>query len=209
MRKLIDIVEGLNGGTGLETRKSVLDAIFLHIKQQVDSTMTRAEFNGTYREFISHLSFPLKIYRALSFEEVDYYNAHSDALDDHEEAEAVRAGIAKIDFTKIGVCWTFDRSAAFSGGALGGGAFNHDGAHVILEATISMKQCDLLTTLYHNLTVYQEEKEVRLWGNMPLTITGMTPNPGVDLPIKANTGPEGYYDRQSVISDLVMAMRNK
>ena len=189
-----------------ETTPNLLKAIHAHIVQQIDSEMTMDEVAASYHELMSQLQFPLKIYRALSLSEDHWFDAHEDELDGHKDRDDIERLAKDIDFNQIGVCWTFDRAAAFSGGALGGGAGNHDGAHIILEATITEKQCDMTVTLYQNLTVFQEEKEVRLWADMPLLITGMTPSL-LPLPIRVNTGPAGHYSRESVLRDLIQASR--
>jgi hypothetical protein len=210
MRNWINLVEGLGSEKGLAKTPQVLEAIFAHIQQQVDPDISREEFDKAYGEFEQRLKFPMRVYRALSFEDAgSFFNAHTDDLTNVSDDEQTRlhAAIETIDFSRIGICWTDNRAVALAGGALGGGAGNHDGAHIILEATINPDQCDLLTTMFHNLTVYQEEHEITLYANTPVTITGVTPHYGMSLPIKANTGPDRYDHRASVVDALRDAMR--
>lgn len=206
MRQWIDLVENRTARSteGLfNSRKELLDAIFKHCREQIDSDMRKYEFMAQYQELMSELKFPLKIYRGMSAkhngENIDF-DAHHDELEGHWEQDAVSRWIREIDFKRVGCYWTWDRDCAVYGGTLEQIAMGE--ANVIIEATVQARQVDLPMTIYQNLTVYQEEKEVRLLANTPITITGIYPNPGIRTPIRANTGPESWDNRSSSLDDL-------
>lgn len=201
MRELINKIILFENKDALN-RHDLLGAIYAYGRDQISYYETRSEFDVSYAELMSHLRFPIRIYRALSFDSSIFFDAHTDDLSGHEDEADLRSAYNKIDWDNIGTHWTFDHAAAFAGGALGGGAFNHDGAHIILEAEIALKQCDLLSTLFQNLTVFQEEKEVRLWPEQQIEIISLTPNPGFKFPIKASTGKETEDNRSSILYTL-------
>lgn len=174
------------------SRSDLLTRIYRYNKQHVDHREddTRASFADEYRGVMQNLAFPLTIYRGLGF-------------DDHEEydefGEPNHAGLLdRIDFSRVGTSWTWNPSSAVVGGTLGG----MNDTHVVLTAVVTKPQVDMIVTLFQNLTVYEEEEEVRLYPNTPIRITDVSPNTGIRLPIKANTGPESWDTRGGVFREL-------
>lgn len=215
--KVVDLftsAQQLDEGLGSEygSRREFLTVLLNYIRDQIDSEMTREEFMDSYREVMSNLKFPLTIYRALHWTEVesdfnareDDWQTYFDPEDDYKLAgkAQLEAAIKSVDFNKIGLSWTWDRDCATEGGVLGGGGFDSKGAHVILTAVVKASQVDLLSTIFQNLTVFQEEKEVRLWPNMALKIVNIEPNVGIKLPIRSNTGATQHDGRDDIIDTL-------
>lgn len=217
MRKWIDLVEGVRRSDGLKQR-DVMRAIYRYAKDEVqngDIAETWADFLDNVRELKSNLQFPLKVYRGLYLElEGEEYERVQDAMDydwDAHEADRVHCPddlakllVGKMNWKAVGTSWTWDRRCAVLGGALD----NDNMTNVILEANVVSRHVDLLVTIFQNLTVYQEEKEVRLFANMPIQITGITPsNHFLKLPIRANTGSESWDQRSSVFRDILPYMK--
>jgi hypothetical protein len=82
------------------------------------------------------------------------------------------------------------------GGVLG----NEEEARTILRATITTSQINLPATMWQFLTVYEEEKEVRVREHTPIIISGIeVADAEYDgevppLPITANTGDAPWDD---------------
>jgi hypothetical protein len=197
-----EITEAMRGEPRFGSRREFLTKVFRYTKAEIDSYLTRESFMASYRELMSHLVFPLTVYRGMSFGDDIWFDAHHDNWDEQEpEGRAgVEAAIRKIDYSRIGTSWTWDRRCAVEGGKLAGGDAS---AHVIVEAVVTARQVDQALTIFQNLTLYEEEKEVRLLANTPIKIIGITPNVGgIHFPLKANTGPESWDDRNSSLNDL-------
>lgn len=147
-------------------------------------------FMEEYHDLMQNLQFPLKVYRGMKLEGHGFNPTYSDPVLDHESHADYIEAFHTIDFSRIGVFWTWDRETALAGGQLGDGLGTDESeTHVVFEATVSADQVDIPTTLMQNLTVYEEEQEATLRQDVDIQITNMTPNPhDVKFPIKANTG---------------------
>ncbi len=190
-----DVIEGLVPEDGF-TQSRLFQAIYQHRREHVsgDEDLTWAQLREEVRELKSHLRFPLTIYRGI-FIDIDT-----------EDMSLIAAG---IDFNRVGTSWTWNPRAAVVGGMLGGGSGDYEEPNIVLEAKIQSRQCDLLVTMYQNLTVFQEEQEVRLFANIPITVTGVSPmGHGLRLPIRANTGPAAD-SRIGVLQDMKNALRKE
>lgn len=196
------------------TQKKLLRAIFEYARdhcQNGDTAETWSEFVSNVLDLKSHIQVPVKIYRGLEIEltpeeqeritdQMDFsYNAHEDT---HCPADLAQALVSKVNFGSLGTSWTWDRSCATVGGTL---SYGDRYSHIILEATAYSQHVDLLVTYWQNLTTYQEEKEVRLFPNVPIKVTEMTPwNCGIVFPVRGNTGSEAETDpRHKVVEELV------
>ncbi len=198
------------------TQSNLFKAIYLHIRAEIDSSITWPELRSEIARVKSHLKFPLVVYRGLSIElpehEEDYrhdVDGFWDAQDElgHCSQNLAVALTSKIDFTRLGTSWTWDRSCAVEGGKLQNAGYGS--ADIILEATVTSKQCDILVTLWQNLTIFQEEMEVRLLPHVPITVTGITPgNHMIKLPKRGNTGPESWDQRNKILQDLKSIIQN-
>ena len=204
------------------TQSRLFQAIYRHRREQVtgDEGLTWNELRNQVRDLKSHLKFPLVVYRglrvhlnhdqeeALLDQDQDInlnWDAHSSEICD---PALTRALVAEIDFSALGTSWTWSYEHAVTGGAIGGMSEYDGETNIVLSATIQSNQCDLLVTYYQNLSVYEEEKEIRLYSNIPLTIRAIHPsNSGVRLPLRGNSGSEGMDDRQSVLLDMLNALR--
>lgn len=186
-------------------RAKLLNAIFRYNRDNVDhrEDQTKAEFLDEYRDLIARLRFPLTIYRGFAFDGIDGFDAREDTLDnpaelephEREEQEALLAACARLDFKRIGTSWTWDRDAAVEGGAL---ERSNGRCHCFVAAQVESRHVDWTITLWQNLTVYEEEQEVRLLPNIPIKIVEVNP-PLWRLPMRANTGPESWDDRASTL----------
>jgi len=182
------------------SRAQLLTRIFQYGRQHVDyrSDQTRAEFAEEYRELAAKLRFPMTVYRGLSLENIDW-DAGIYTPEDHpdEYAALQNAAQTQIDWSRIGTSWTWNRESAVAGGKLG-----QQETHVVIQAQVSFAQVDMLCTLFQNLTVFEEEEEIRLYPNKPIKITGITPSIPLRFPIRANTGPEMWDTRASTLREL-------
>lgn len=177
---------------------SLYQALFQHIKQQIDPEITKSEVMNAVKEVKSNLKSGMLIYRALGWDE----------LADLSGDELHKAIEDKLDINSLGLYWTWDRGCALVGGVIGGGAFDGREGQIVLTARINLKQIDLLSTLYQNVTVFQEEKEVRLYPNTPIKIIDMNIElPNLKTPLIGNTGNDGSNDRQAIIDDLLRALK--
>lgn len=190
-------------------RAKLLAAIFRYNRDNVDyrEDQSKAEFLDEYRDLMARLRFPLTVYRGFTFDGFDsFFDARTDALADsnelephaRDEQEALRAACSRLDFARIGTSWTWNRDAAVEGGALE----RMDGrCHCLVQARIESRQVDWTITLWQNLTVFEEEQEVRLLPNVPIRIVGANP-PLWRFPLRANTGPESWDNRNSTLAEI-------
>jgi hypothetical protein len=175
------------------TIKEILNVTWAHYRKyvQTDDYETKAEFLAAYREVKAELVFPRLVYRGLANRNIGFDARYDDIshLDPTDEYEAEKLnGLTRfaqsLDFSRIGTCWTWDQDCAAAGGML-----DECEPSIILVAKIKYADVDFATTLWQNLTVYQEEKEIRLLPNRRIQIIGATPALLPKLPISANTGP--------------------
>ena len=175
------------------TIKEILNATWSHYRQHVQNGdyKAKAEFIDAYREVKAELVFPRLVYRGLADRNIGFDARYDDLshLDSTDEYEAEKLnGLTRfaqsLDFSRIGTCWTWDRDCAAAGGML-----DECEPNIILAAQIKYADVDMATTLWQNLTVYQEEKEIRLLPNRKIKIVGARPALITKFPIAANTGP--------------------
>lgn len=189
-------------------RAELLARIFRYCKENISykSDMTKVEFMDQYRQLMSALKFPMTVYRGLSIYGPDapdpFFDARVDdvaafAQDEYhsEDAQALLQFAQSINFDRIGTSWTWSHAAAQYGGALD----STGTCHVLVAAKAESRAVDWTMTLWQNLTVYEEEMEIRLLPHVPIRIVGLNP-PVRRTPFTANTGPESWDDRASVIN---------
>lgn len=213
-----ELLEGMRRSDGL-TQKKLLRAIYEYGQDHIQNSDISDTWSGFMRdvaELKSHINkSPLKAYRGIELElsdeelekyaDTDYHSGFNAHEDDHCPSDLAQMYADKIDFSRVGTSWTWNRHCAVVGGKLD---YNGNYAHVILEAEVLSPQIDLLVTMWQNLTVYQEECEVRLFANSPIRVTGMTPyGSNLAFPVRANTGPESWDTRDKVMGELFGYLR--
>ncbi len=201
MREWLNI---MNEGFAQEdnfTQSLLLKGIYAYVKKEIDPELTWAELKDKVRELKSHLRYPITIYRALHFPNLGEMDEWYDAHHSSDCSDELATQISKaVNFKEVGTSWTWDRACAVEGGSLSGSLAD---THAVLEAKVSSKNVDLLVTLWMNLTSYEEEKEVRLFPNSSIMLTGMTPsNVPLKFPLRANTGPESWDKRDTIFQEL-------
>lgn len=175
------------------TIKDILTATWKHYREHVQTGEyeTKAEFLAAYREVKAELVFPRLVYRGLASSDTsvgfdarrdDIANLDPEDVYDAEKLSSLTTFIQSIDMSRVGTCWTWDPDCAAVGGML-----DENEPHVLLCAKINYADVDIATTLWQNLTVYQEEKEIRLKPNRNIRIVGVNPAL-LRVPIRANTG---------------------
>jgi hypothetical protein len=162
---------------------TLLNAIYRRNQnRQNGEDNSKAALRAQWALLRRHLRFPLTVYRALSVPP------------------------SEIDWKRVGCSWTWDRDAAVVGGVLG----NDDVARTILQATVTKAQTDIPATMWQFLTVYEEEKEVRLRPHMPIVITVIYHLEAGDkeeppLPFEANTG-DAMWDDEGLRREMMRAV---
>jgi hypothetical protein len=89
---------------------------------------------------------------------------------------------------RMGISWTFSREDARVYHAEDGESFSQEDAldGVVVEAVVEASAVNWETSMIH-LSLYDEEREVRLLADRPLTITAVG-DERLDPPLRANTG---------------------
>jgi hypothetical protein len=158
----------------VSTIETLLDAIYRrNQRRQNGEDNSKRALKAQWASLRRALRYPLTIYRALSVPP------------------------AEVDWTRVGCSWTWDKDAAVVGGALDSPFGGGDDARTLLRATVSADQVDLSVTMWQFLTVYEEEKEVRLLPNTPIVILDIETSAGDPsplVPIRANSGATPWDD---------------
>lgn len=191
-------------------RAKLLAAIHLYNKKNIDhrADQTKTEFMNEYRDLMSVLKFPLTVYRGFAAEittatfdarESDFneWRADREDLGRDDDVDELLEFYKTLNLRAVGTSWTWDKDAAVCGGVLQGA----DECHLLMVAQVESRHVDWTCTLWQNLTVYEEEKEVRLLPNTPIKIVGL--NPALrPVPCRGNTGPESWDERANTLQDI-------
>lgn len=171
------------------SRADFLTAIYRYNREQRQNgeDNSKQALLAAYRDLMTQIRFPLTVYRGLSWNDEPNFDARIEMDLTGSPDTALLDNLRQIDWSAIGTSWTWDKQAAVYGGALD----TVQTCECLLTAVVTAQQVDIETTILQNLTVYQEEKEVRLHQHMPISIISVNPRfEGLILPIKANTGRE-------------------